>query len=527
MNAPASSAARTVPELLRLQAARQPAAMALSAPSFHGHRDRLTYVQLVHRMEAMRDGLHSRGIGRGDRVAIFVTNDAAREGVLTALGSYALGAVAVPVNVRYGDEELAHALSLTEPAAILATAGDGERALRQYPSARILELGGDGDDGWPDPEHFRGEPAPGGELDGEDLTCLLFTSGTTSRSKAVMHCHRSQIATGRAMGGALGLLPGDIYQGGWPIFTSSVLNLACMAAWVRGASLVLEAASMGNAERLRLVESEATTVYHGVTAPLNFLMDEYEKGGFDLSRLRRIAYGGAVMPPEIIRRMRTNVPGADHVHVWGMTETGPAGTFLPPAFLERKMGWIGGAQPGCEIRIVDDAGAPVAAGQEGEIVFSGPSQSPGYFRNAEATAETFVDGWVRTGDVGRMDAEGHVEFLDRKKDIINRGGLKIASAAVESVILRHPDIADAAVVAIPHDRLGEDIAACVVARSGTADIAAVADFVADILADYQRPRHWLALEALPRNPMGKVLKRELRDIAARAAAEGRTTRPAA
>ncbi len=341
---------------------------------------------------------------------------------------------------------------------------------------------------------------------------LLFTSGTTARSKAVTHCHRSQLYCGHAIAGAVGLTDQDTYQGAWPVYTSSVLNMACMAAWVSGAGVVLEPSVLDNAGRLRLIETEGTTVYHGVTSPLNFMIDEYPNAAYDLSRVRRLGYGGAAMPAEVIAKFRRHLPWVDQVHIWGMTETGPAGTVLAPWFLPRKAGCIGVAQPGCAVRVIGEDGRPAAPGESGEIVFSGQSAALGYWRNPEATAEAFVDGWVRTGDIGRIDDEGHLHFVDRKKDIINRGGLKIASAAVEEAIYRFAGVAEAAVVAVPHPGLGEDIAACVVARPGVAlDTAALRAHCAGLLADFATPRQWHVLEALPKNPMGKILKRELRE----------------
>lgn len=507
----------TVPALLRRRAAAAPFKLALSAPSHRGHRDRLTYAQLVIRMEAMARNLHHVGLRSGDRLALFISNNAVREGVLTALGCYRLGAIVAPLNVRAADDELQHALALIEPAFIVTTADARERLARLCPSARYLLLDGpeadtDRRQAWPDPEtvsHRLDLPEP---TSAESPTVLLFTSGTTARSKAVTHCHRSQLFCGYAVGGAVGLTDEDTYQGAWPIFTSSVLNMACMSAWVHGAGAVLEPATLDNAGRLRTIEAEGTTVYHGVTSPLNFMIDEYPRGDYDLRRVRRIGYGGAAMPAEVIAKFSQRLPWADQVHIWGMTETGPAGTYLPPWFLPRKAGCIGVPQPGCSVRVVDDDGKAVPVGTDGEIVFSGPSTALGYYRNAEATASTFVDGWVHTGDIGRIDDEGHLHFVDRKKYIINRGGLKIASAAVEEVIYRYPGVAEAAVVAVPHAGLGEDIAACVVAAPGVSlSVDDLQAFCAAHLADFQTPRRWHLMPALPKNPMGKVLKRELRE----------------
>ncbi|MFT3955722.1 MAG: class I adenylate-forming enzyme family protein [Piscinibacter sp.] len=504
----------SIAALLRRRAMQHPFKLALSASSWRGHRDRLSFAQLVIRMDAVARGLALRGLRPGERVALFLNNDAVREGVLTALGCWRLGAIVSPLNVRASDEELRHALELVEPAFVVTTREAAARVAALFPAAqRLLVDGPVGEPGsWPEPEREFAEFVLPEPPDPEAPSVLLFTSGTTARSKAVAHNQRSQLACGFAISGAIGLSAQDTYQGAWPLYTSSVLNMACMAAWVSGAGVVLEPSTLDNAGRLRLIESEGTTVYHGVTAPLHFLVDEYPKGRYDLSRVRRLGYGGAVMPAEVIAKFRARWPWVDQVHIWGMTETGPAGTFLAPWLLPRKAGCIGAPQPGCAVRVVDEALNPVAPGESGEIVFSGPSAALGYWRNPEATAQTFVDGWVRTGDIGRFDDEGHLHFVDRKKDIINRGGLKIASAAVEEVIYRYPGIAEAAVVAVPHAGLGEDIAACVVAAPGTTlDPDALRAFCAQHLADYQTPRRWHLLAALPKNPMGKILKRELRE----------------
>lgn len=504
----------TVPALLRRRAERQPFKLALSAHSVRGYRDRLSYSQLVQRMESLALHLSVQGVQPGQRVALFLSNVAVREAVLTALGCYRLGAIVAPLNVRASNEELAHALALIDPALVVTTSDAAERMARLHPSVMqwLVDSAPDTPEAWPDPEHGIRHGTLPEPASAESPTVLLFTSGTTARSKAVTHCHRSQLYCGYAVGGALGLTDQDTYQGAWPIFTSSVLNMACMSAWVTGAGVVLEQVPMDNGSRLRLIESECTTVYHGVTAPLHFMIDEFPKGDHDLSRVRRIGYGGAMMPAEVIEKFRQRMPWADQVHIWGMTETGPAGTYLPPYYLPRKAGSMGAAMRGCAVKVVDDSGRQVPVGQSGELMFSGPSMALGYYMNDEATREAFVDGWVHTGDIAAQDAEGHLTFVDRKKDVINRGGLKISSAAVEDAIYRFPGVLEAAVVAVPHPALGEDIAACVVPAAGhVLDTTALHEHCARLLADYETPRRWYVLEALPKNPMGKTLKRDLRE----------------
>ncbi|WP_342641033.1 class I adenylate-forming enzyme family protein [Rhodoligotrophos ferricapiens] len=503
----------TIPQLMKARAQLFPTRLALSAQSGAG-RDRLTYRQLAQRMDAMAQELAALGLTRGERIGVFLTNDHGRECILTALGAFALGAVVVPFNTRASDDELTHAITLTSPRMIVTDSRSRTRMGQLAPSARLLVVDADGagagDAPWPEPE----QQGSGAELsyadDPDTLACLHFTSGTTARSKAVMHSHRTMIAAGLCCGSALGLTADDLYQGAFPFFTSSALNIACMSCWVQGAGLILEG-HLDNERRLRLIETEATSFYHGVPSVLNFMLQEYTKGGYDLRSLRRVANGGAAMPIELMRRIGEAWPWVDQVQIYGLTESGPSGTVLGPADLERKAGSVGHAMPYTEIAVVNERGEPLPPGETGEIAITGPAVAMGYYENAEATAMAFSGRRVLTGDVGRLDEDGFLFFGDRKKDVINRGGLKIASVAVESVLYTHPAVREAAVVAVPHPNLGEDVAACVVLVPGQAvDKEVLARHCAAQLADYAVPRRWLFLEALPKNPMGKVLKTELR-----------------
>jgi acyl-CoA synthetase (AMP-forming)/AMP-acid ligase II len=519
----------TIPALLRRQAEQHRFKLALSAPSHRGYRDRLSYAQLVHRMSAMAQGLHACGLRHGQRVGLLLSNKAAREAVLTALGCWQLGIAVAPLNGKASDEELRHAVELIDPAMlVVANALDVQRlaslGLGHIPTLRL-----DGPEGapstWPEPENRVAAPVQVDcHISPQDLSCLLFTSGTTARSKAVMHTHQSQLHAGLAIGGAMGLTANDTYQGAFPIFTSSAWNLACMSAWVYGAGVVLEEDGLDNGARLRLIHAECTSVYHGVPALLHFLVDEFARGGYDARCVRRLGYGGAPMPIEVMDKFAHHWPHVDQVHIWGMTETGPAGTALPNWMLPRLAGAVGIPQAGCSIRILSEASEEkltaqdkqtvlrdASPGEVGEIAFAGLSAALGYFRNPDASAKTFVDGWVLTGDLGRIDREGVLHYVDRKKDVINRGGLKISSAAVEDAIYRCPGVAEVAVVAIPHPKLGEDVAACIVPKDSTSfDLEAVQAVCASLLAENAIPRQWTVFASLPKNAMGKVLKQELR-----------------
>lgn len=506
----------TVPQLLRRRAGESPSLLALSARSVNGWRDRLTYAQLVERMDAMAAGLAAEGLVGDDRIGIFLGNEAGRECILTSLGALRLGASVSPLNVRYADEELQHALDLVEPAAVVCTAADAVRIRRLFPPAMLLIIDGDGEGmahvrRWPDPASNIALPAPPDPQDPMRLACLLFTSGTTARSKAVMHNHRTMIGAGLCCSMALGLQRGDLYQGGWPFFTSSGLNLGCMSSWVAGGGLVFEE-PLSNAGRLELIGKEKSTFYHGVPSVIHFMIDEFARGSYDVSSLRRIGYGGSAMPLEVVERIDRRWPHVEQVQIYGMTESGPSGTVLEPSMMREKSGSIGVAMPHCGLEILDDQGKPLPKGETGEIFVAGPGVATGYFRNPQATEDAFVRGGIRTGDIGHVDEDGYLFFTDRRKDVINRGGLKIASIAVEEVLYRHPSIREAAVFAIPHKDLGEDVAAAVAPVAGvTLDFDEIGAFCRDKLADYARPRRYIVLEELPKNPMGKILKAELRE----------------
>lgn len=508
----------SVPALLDLQARTRGDALALSAMTCGAERRRLTYAELNTAGRRAATRLQDTGMKPGDRLGIYLTNDWALECFVAALGALSFGAVVVPLNTRGSVTELSHAVALTAPFAILSNA-DGRASL----DAAVAKAEAQGAM-LPARLDARHITAPGDEQPqvppddpGADaLGCLLFTSGTTGKAKAVMHSHRTMIATGRCSGGALGLRSDDVYQGAFPFFTSSALNLAGMSCWVAGAGLVIEN-QIDTGARLDLIRSEGTSFYHGVPSILNFMIQAHDTARHDLRGLRVIANGGATMPGELTERIARTWPWVDQVQIYGMTESGPAGTVLPSDRLAEKGGSVGRAMAGMNVEILDDAGRPLPAGTMGEIALTGSPVALGYYRNVAATAAAFDGRRIRTGDVGQLDRDGFLWFGDRKKDLINRGGLKIASVAVENALYRHPDVLEAAVIAVPHPDLGEDVAAVVTARPGTeGDALAVAlqDMCREELADYAVPRRILFRDSLPRNPMGKILKADLRRIVA-------------
>jgi long-chain acyl-CoA synthetase len=233
----------------------------------------------------------------------------------------------------------------------------------------------------------------------------------------------------------------------------------------------------------------------------------------DLSSVRSVGYGGAPAPPELVRRIKEHFPGGSPSNGYGLTETSSVTTMNAGDDYVRKPDSVGPPVPVCDVKVVDESGGEVPTGEVGELWIKGPNVVRGYWNKPEATAASFTDGWLHTGDVARLDEEGFVYIVDRAKDMVIRGGENVYCVEVEAALYEHPAVADAAVIGIPHDVLGEEVGAVVQRRPGT-DVSEddLRRFVGQRLAPFKVPvRVWFKDEPLPRNPAGKILKRELRD----------------
>ncbi|WP_372088358.1 AMP-binding protein (plasmid) [Tistrella mobilis] len=516
----------TLGRLLRARAAEHGAAPMLIAPSLlrPAEPDGLavtSFAAMAAEAERLARALVAAGVGPGDGIGVLAGNTAVTEAHLVQYAAALAGGVLVPLNPRHGDEDLDHTIALgrlrlafAEPglmprlAAAIMRAGGVARCIDLGAGLAALTAAG-----------AAGTPLP--EVAPEAIADLIFTSGTTGRPKAVEHSHRSAVATGAIFGTALGLTPDDRHHHAVPFFTSSGVHFNPLAALWAGAAMIVEPA-FDAARILARIATRRSTVLLSVPSGFLYLLDALARAGGDapdLSSIRLWNYGGAAMPQEAVLALARRFPEVDQRQNYGMTETGPTGTMLLPDEVTAKPGSVGRPMPLCRVRITDADGRELPAGEAGEIEILSPANMTGYRDAPEATAETLRDGWVRTGDWGRIDADGHLHHLDRLKDVIVRGGLKIAARRVEDVLHRIPGVFEAAVIALPHPRLGEDVAAVVVrtAPDTTEDIETDEDFIARlqaaaaaVLADYEIPRRVFLTDALPRNPLGKVLKTELR-----------------
>lgn len=529
---PDSVAGKTIFGMVAERARQRPNAHALTATSAYGGEERVTYRQLCHMASRLADGLRQQGVGLADHVGVMLDNDAGLEAAVTMLALHRLGAVVVPVNTRFATAELVYVLNKARCSTLVAPAGLWRKladVLPQLPAIHVTLSTGplpDASGGLGEVPHdwrailAKGDANAGGwpEISPDSMSEILFTSGTTAHPKGAVMTHSRSLTAAYGFAAAMSLDENDVFGSFFPFFTTAALHCLLLPSWFAGAAAVVDP-RLEIEEVLARIERERMTKYIGAPAFYIFLLDAYDPARHDLSGIRMFDYGGAAMPVEIIRRLAETFPWIELRQTWGMTETGPSGAVLLGKDALRKAGAVGQPWPLTEIRIVDDAYAPLATGVTGEIAVRSPAVMREYYDQPELTRETLRDGWLMTGDIGFIDDEGYLHHVDRKKDMIIRGGHNIGSLEVEEALFQHPAVQDVSVVAAPHPKLGEDIHAFIVLRPGLqTDAAGLRAFCIDRLADYKIPRRMTFLDDMPRGPLGKVLKQELRRRAVEAAA---------
>jgi long-chain acyl-CoA synthetase len=365
---------------------------------------------------------------------------------------------------------------------------------------------------------------PDVDLGPEDDATIFYTSGTTGSPKGAVGTHRNIctnlmslffVAMQGALraGGAGGPGAGqNAYLLSVPLFHATGCHSVLVSNTAAGGKLVMM--HRWDPERaLELIERERITIFGGVPAMVWQVLDSPDFARRDTSSVTSIGYGGAPAPPELVRRIKAHFPTGHPSNGYGLTETSSVTTMNSGSDYERKPDSVGPPVPVVDVKVVDESGAELPPGETGELWVKGPNVVRGYWDNPEATATTFTDGWLHTGDVAQIDDEGFVHIVDRAKDMVIRGGENVYSVEVEAVLFEHPAVRDAAVIGIPHAVLGEEVGAVVQVRPG-ADVGVedLRDHVAARMAAFKVPvRFWLREDELPRNPAGKVLKRELRD----------------
>lgn len=478
---------------------------------------RLTYGELNTLVNRTANALSSSGVGRRDRVGILAMNST--EFVATFFALAKLGAVVVPLNWRLVGSELAFIAgdagvsTLVFGPEFVEVAAD-LRGRADVPIERFVSAGGaDAVDlpGWaidlpalaaqqPDVEPLVATAA-------DDLLFIMYTSGTTGRPKGAMHTHGAVFYAVLALDNAADNHLGDRYLIALPLFHIGALGPMMTSAYA-GITMVISA-RFDPRRAWELVESERVTSGLLVPTMLQMMLPICEEVGADRSTLRWFMTGASPVPVPLLEACVELGIGIQQVY--GLTEmAGPVCALDRDAALAR-IGSAGKPTFHTEVRVIDDEGNDVGPGGTGQIIARGPTMMAGYWNAPEQTARTICDGWLHTGDVAEVDADGFVYIRDRLKDMIISGGENVYPAEVESVLLAHPDIVDAAVFGTPSAKWGESPVAVVVASTAALDEAAVLAFTDERLARFKQPVAVVFVESIPRNPTGKALKGELRD----------------
>jgi long-chain acyl-CoA synthetase len=470
----------------------------------------ITFDRWDRRSNRLARGLRARGVAPGDRVAILMSADHILDWIVTYSAVHKLGAVAVPLNDRLSPPEVQGILEHAEVSAVVAggTYGDAVGPLiGSLPSlVLVATVGAPGMEGALDLEEVLDEDdsAIQAPLDGEDLADIMYTSGTTGRPKGVAVRH-NQVAR----------VPNQLpeWQGtGWltasPVFTFA--GLGFIHNPMKAGMTVLHLPTFDAGRWLDIVARERPPCAFVVPAMAQLIIHHPAFESADLSSLRLLVLGSAPLAPETLRRLQAKLPGAAVLNSYGMTEGGHATFTMDPEGARTRPGAVGRPTPPVEVRIMDDDGRPCAVGAVGEVHTKNPEGHREYYKDPEATARLWEGGWLHTGDLGYLDADGYLFIVGRKKEMIVRGGMNIYADDVEAALHAHPEVIEAAVVGVPHEVLGEDVVAYVVVRpdSGTTteDLTA---FAGTRLADYKVPRRVHLVAELPRNAGGKVVKARL------------------
>ncbi|MEV8638444.1 FadD3 family acyl-CoA ligase [Streptosporangium sp. NPDC051023] len=494
---------------------------------------RLTYSELDERVRAVTRAFVASGVAKGDRIAIWAPNGP--RWVVTALGALCAGAVLVPINTRYKGDEARWPLAGSGARMLFVEdgflgngylamlgvgTGDGDGPLVPgLPSLGTVvtfdAADGRGVTGWaeflargalvPDEEAL----ARSASVTPDDVADVLFTSGTTGRPKGAMCTHGQNVRTYEAWCGRTGVAEGDRYLIVNPLFHCFGYKAGVLACLMRGVTMVLQPVFEVE-ETMRLVEAERITVLPGAPTVYTSMLDAPRRPRFDLSSLRLAVTGSSTVPIALVRRMRAEL-FPQVITAYGLTESCGTVTSCSLQDDDATVATTSGKPiEGVEVKLVDGHGDPVPAGQDGEILVRGHNVMLGYLDDEKATAETVRDGWLFTGDLGRLDERGNLTITGRSKDMFVVGGFNVYPAEIEQVLAQHDGVAEAAVVGVSDARLGEVGRAYVTVRPG-ADLTpeTLIAYCRGRLANFKVPREVVVVAEFPRNASGKIQKTQL------------------
>ncbi|OIJ63459.1 acyl-CoA synthetase [Streptomyces mangrovisoli] len=487
----------TVDGVLRRSARRVPARVAVE------YRDRTwTYEEFDDAVSRAASALLGLGLAPGDRVGAYGHNSDAY--LIGFLACARAGLVHVPVNQNLTGDDLAYIVGQSGSEVVLADPGLADRlpaGVRAVPlrdaEGSLLDL------------LAAAEPYDGPEPRGEDLVQLLYTSGTTALPKGAMMTHRALVHEYLSAITALDLSAGDRPVHALPLYHSAQMHVFLLPYLAVGATNVVLDKPDGD-ELFDLVEAGRVDSLFAPPTVWIALAGRPDFAERDLGGLRKAYYGASIMPVPVLERLRERLPGLAFYNCFGQSEIGPLATVLAPDEHKGRMDSCGRTVLFVDARVVDEDGRPVPDGTQGEIVYRSPQLCEGYWDKPEETQEAFRDGWFHSGDLAVRDADGYFTVVDRVKDVINSGGVLVASRQVEDALYTHEGVAEAAVIGLPDERWIEAVTAVVVPRGEVTEAELLAH-AKEKLAHFKAPKRILFVDELPRNASGKILKRELRD----------------
>jgi long-chain acyl-CoA synthetase len=448
--------------------------------------------------------LAAHGFQRGDRVGIMLPNvpyfPVCYYGVLRA------GGIVVPMNVLLRTREVAYYLSDSGAKLLFAWHGfaaDAEAGAAQAGAECLLVEPGSFEQevGSATPDTAVADTAD------DDTAVLLYTSGTTGQPKGAELTHANLTLNARGSADLFDLGSEGTVLGALPLFHSFGQTCSMNATVGSGGTLTL-LPRFDPGKALEIIQRDEVNVFQGVPTMYGAMLHHPERDKYDVSTLKLCGSGGSAMPVELLRGF-DQAFGCKILEGYGLSESSPVASFNH-ADRERKPGSIGTPIKNVEMRVVDDDGHEVPQGEVGEIVIRGYNVMKGYWQRPEATAETIIDGWLHTGDMGRVDEDGYFYVVDRKKELIIRGGYNVYPREIEEVLYEHPAVREAAVLGVPHDEYGEEVGAAVALKDGaSATPEELRDYVKSQVAAYKYPRVVWLLDDLPKGPTGKILKREI------------------
>ena len=467
---------------------------------------RFTYAEFDRAVNRAAHLLLARGIAKSDKVGLLMPNSA--EYVISYFACFKLGAVAAPINSLLKPQELAYVIANAEAKALLVHTeflANIDAIRNQLPDVRhVIEFD---DEAQATAEFADANELPSSTIESDEEAIIIYTSGTTGKPKGCLLTHGNLIANARQITRWLKFTKRDRLLTVMPLFHMNAVSVTTLTPLYAGASTVVS--PRFSASRFwQIISDYEVTSFGSVATMLSRLLSLYTEGapdGLKIAQLRFAMCGSAPVPAEILKRFEETF-NCLVIEGYGLSESTCRSTFNPPD--ERRRPGSCGMAIGNEMKIVDDEEREVPDGQLGEIVLRGENVLKGYYKNTEATAEAFRGGWFHTGDIGYRDADGFYYIVDRKSDMIIRGGENIYPREIDEVLYRHPAVAAAATIGVPDPVYGEEVIAFIVLKAEATE-EEIIKFCRERLADYKCPKSMRFVSDIPKGPTGKLLKREI------------------